>query len=122
MRTAASLSGGLLVVLAVLCLSTQAKSVEKLCWTEVEGQGVLGYRGYFSTYPVCWDEDYVIEFSTYESCELYSDTPGVCCDGGLTPMGQDQPLPGNLIFFIITAYNAAGESITEHGPIQEICP
>jgi hypothetical protein len=40
----------------------------------------------------------------------------------MTPMGQDEPIPGELILFIITAFNEHGESSTEHGEVDGTCP
>jgi hypothetical protein len=61
----------------------------------------------------------MVEVSTTQACMEFSNTPGVCCDGGLTPL---DPLPGELIFFVITAFNEYGESSTEHGEILGVCP
>lgn len=64
----------------------------------------------------------MVEVSAAQACTEFSNTPGVCCDGGLVLVDESEPLPGELIFFVITAFNEHGESSTEHGEILAVCP
>jgi len=74
---------------------------------------------------MCWHAADYQEIDITTSCQVYpkpEDIGTKCCDGGLTGLGEDEPVPGDLIFFIITAFNVVGESVTDHGPIEDTCP
>ena len=79
------------------------------CWDESEG--AEGYRLYWSNVPIAWSGCNTIEYNT-TSC-----IAGRCCPGLF-----DEGWNVGLVYYIVTAYNAAGESITEHGPVNEACP
>jgi len=81
------------------------------CWDPVSG--ATGYRVYWSTDPTSWSACNRTEISAVNACQ--PGDPMVCCDNG-------EPLPdGDVIYFVVTAFNGAGESETDHGDVEE-CP
>ena len=73
-----------------------------------------GYRLYWSMTPYTWDRTYSVDVGNMTT---YDDFP----ISHLTT-----PQPGGIFHFVVTSYNAAGESITEHGNVIDspagVCP
>ena len=100
---------GMVILLAWSC--TELRGSE-WCWDP--SSGATGYRIYWSASPTTWSACYRFDVSAVNACP--PGDPMVCCDGGGTPMPE-----GDLVFFVVTAYNGVGESATEHGVVEE-CP
>jgi len=83
----------LAVVVAALALT-----VHTFCWEP--SVGATGYRVYWSSGSDIWASGHRIE------------TTELCVDD---PVGE--PVPGEIVYYIVTAFDADGESETEHGPI-----
>lgn len=81
------------------------------CWNPV--MNADGYRFYWSRTGTQWQDCDRVEVLVPETCVPYPTAP--------------EPLPGELIFLTVTAFNGAGESDTgwqdggTHGPIVP-CP
>ena len=67
-------------------------------WGASRGAGT--YRVYWSTAPVEWTTGNMVQ------------TTGLS-----VPDPAPAPLPGQVIYYVVTASNYYGESETEHGPI-----
>lgn len=80
-------------------------------WVWSESEGATGYRFYWS-----------INHSNWHDCDRV-EYPATICTGGTCYPGEFDEgwneVP--LVFYVVTAFNAAGESTTEHGPV-EACP
>jgi len=100
-------------------------------WDAVVGDAThgaaTGYRIYYSMLNCCDPGTPHCEWSTHNMVDIPADSDhcgllnchsaNSCCGDFLS-----EP-PGDILFFTITAYNEAGESSTEHGPISSIpCP
>jgi hypothetical protein len=83
----------------VTLLAFAALLLHSWCWNA--SIGAEGYRLYWSE----WQG----EFHEYQMVE----TTQVCVPVGTIP----DPLPGEIYYIVVTAYNSAGESTTEHGDI-----
>jgi hypothetical protein len=77
------------------------------CWDPVESAS--GYRIYWSVSPVEWSE-FVEVTAEQAGC---AGTEEECCDQGWTPV---EALPNQIVYYIVTAYNEAGEGPTGHEP------
>lgn len=77
------------------------------CWTV--SAGADGYRLYWSNVPQVWA---ACNATDYPSSVCVDDR---CCSTDFVDGS------GDLLFYVVTAYNVAGESSTEHGPV-DICP
>jgi hypothetical protein len=86
-----------LIVSAFLCEAV-ASDPEVFCWEKSES--TIGYHLYWSTEPDWWLSGNMTE------------TTGLCVDDP-----APDAFPGEVIFYVVTSYNAEGESETEHGPI-----
>ena len=86
------------VALIVLLAAVGLASGDNICWDSSEG--ATGYRVYWGTDPTWWTPLQQVETAAL-------------CVADPTP----EPLPGEIVYFIVTAYNAYGESETEHGEI-----
>jgi hypothetical protein len=85
------------------------------CWNAPsQGEVVDGYRVYWSVggLPGCWNEHVVLDYDL--ACNV-NGRPGLCCDGGMVPYSPAE----DFVLYVVTAYNAGGESDSEHGPV---CP
>ena len=125
--------GVLVALLCVLCATSVFSHPHQWCWDaytpeQIEQWQPQGYRVRWTVVlgpDICWHPADMQEIDIATSCEVYPDLEDIgttCCDGGLTPLGVDEPVPGDLIFFVITAFNVVGESVTDHGPITDVCP
>ena len=85
------------IILLLSCVATTP--AYQFCWDASEH--ATAYRVYWSfADPPMWS---VVEMSsTTETC-MADPTP--------------EPVPGEIIYFLVTAINEQGESETEHGPI-----
>jgi len=82
----------------VMYLAVESEGPFTVCWTQSVGAG--GYRLYWNTVSTEW-----LRTQAFETSELCA-----------TDHARD-PLPGEVIYYVVTAYNYGGESETEHGPI-----
>ena len=78
------------------------------CWSE--SAGAEGYRFYWSNVP-----------NTWTSCNHTDHDTSICVEGRCCPGDFDEGWNVDIVYYVVTAYNAAGESSTEHGPV-EACP
>ncbi len=92
-------------MIAALLLSLIAGST----WSWDPATGADGYRLYWSfVHPCCiWDRTYSVDVGPDT---FYDDFP---IEHLTTPQ------PGVITYWVVTAYNSAGESSTEHGPILD---
>jgi hypothetical protein len=98
------LSKIVLLALAIALLADASYATSEVavpglfCWDA--SINATGYRVYWSTAPDWWPSSNM------------NQTAALC----LTDPGPDT-IPGEVIFFVVTAYNVDGESETGHGPI-----
>jgi len=78
--------------------TTEDANPKLFCWDA--SSNATGYRVYWSDAPDWWPSSNVI------------DTSSLCVTDPLP-----ESVPGEVLFFVVTAYNAYGESKTDHGPI-----
>ena len=83
-----------LALIAALVLTAHT-----FCWDR--SIGASGYRVYWSSASDMW------------AAGSMSETAALCLADPVP-----DPVPGELIYFIVTAFNSHGESETEHGPIM----
>jgi hypothetical protein len=86
------------ILVHVLFSQTSASSLSTYCWDP--SPEATGYRVYWSLAPDWWPSKNLTEVS--DTC-LTDPSP--------------TPIPGEVIFYVVTAFNAEGESATEHGPV-----
>jgi len=78
--------------------TTEAANSKLFCWDA--SPTATGYHVYWSAAPDWWPSSNV------------TNTSSLC----LTDPAPD-PVPGEVLFIVVTAHNAYGESETDHGPI-----
>ena len=90
-----------MIVAAVVLAGMMALAVTTpytFCWDG--STGAVGYRLYWSTVPDAWPS------------ERMTQTPSTCVEDH-----APDPAPGELLYYVVTAYSQGGESETEHGQI-----
>jgi hypothetical protein len=86
------------LVLAGIVALAEPGEPFRFCWSA--SARATGYRLYWSTIPDTWPVERMV------------DTSDLCVDDHAR-----DPYPGECLYYVVTAYNSAGESETEHGPI-----
>ena len=122
------------LVFVLICATSAGAHPHQWCWDAYTPEQIAqwepqGYRVRWTVATtvsdICWHPVDYQEIDIITSCQTYPKPEDIgirCCDGGLTGLGENEPVPGDLIFFVITAFNVFGESSIEHGEIDPICP
>ena len=90
--------GALLALTAVLAAAVAQTPIHDYCWDA--SPGATGYRLYWSSSPTVWVSGQRVE------------TTALC-----VPDPSPIPVPHEIVYYVVTAFNAVGESETEHGQI-----
>lgn len=103
---------GFTLVLAVLAwaiIPTRASWLPSQTWAWQAVPNATSYRVYWSASGQVWCDSNRLNLRALKCVD------GVC--------QLDIPMPpSKMAFIVVTAVNANGQSVTEHGPIVAVCP